>query len=126
MPSIENRLNLSDLKGSVVVLDFWAPWCGPCRQELPELDGLSRRLDGQKVKIVGVMVDADVSGAIRFVRGKQIGFTQLEDEGGVASRAFDIRSLPSVVIVDRNGVIRTFRTGFVAAEEIEANVRTML
>jgi thiol-disulfide isomerase/thioredoxin len=115
-------VDLASLRGKVVVLDFWAPWCGPCRAEMPELDKLSRKLEGEGVTFVGVMVDGDPIHAREVLKNGKIGYLQLEDDGHGAS-AFNVKTLPSIVIVDRQGTIRAYHSGMWGADEVEAAIR---
>ncbi len=116
-------IDLASLRGRVVVLDFWAPWCGPCRHEMPVLDKLARKLAQQGVMVVGVLVDEDRLGAREFLKQAGIAYPQLEDENGRAARAFAVKTLPSLVVIDRNGTVRSYRTGFASEEDVEEAIR---
>ena len=117
------QVDLASLKGKVVVLDFWAPWCGPCKHEMPVLDKLAKRL-GPDVVVVGVLVDLDRDGARDVVKALQLGYPQLDDAAkGEAARAFDVHTLPTLVVVDKNGTVRSYRTGFSPEEDVENAIR---
>jgi thiol-disulfide isomerase/thioredoxin len=111
------------LKGNVVVLDFWAPWCGPCKHEMPVLDTLARRIAPQGVMVVGVLVDQDRAGALEVLSRLNIGYPQLEDTQGQAQQAFDVRTLPSLVVLDRNGKIVAYHQGFTSEEDLEEDLK---
>ena len=112
-------------KGKVVVLDFWAPWCGPCKHEMPILDKLAKKL-GPDVIVLGVLVDPDLDGARAVLSRLQIGYPQVDDERRAASRAFSVSVLPTLVVIDRTGTVRTYRTGFSPEEDLEAAIKRAL
>src|SRR5690606_40121736 len=78
-----NRIRLSDLRGSVVVLDFWASWCAPCKKQMPILDRVSRAYADEKVVIVGINTDAQRSLALDYLRQRPTSYASLYDEGGL-------------------------------------------
>jgi thiol-disulfide isomerase/thioredoxin len=117
------NVDLASLKGNVVVLDFWAPWCGPCKHEMPVLDALARRMAPQGVMVVGVLVDQDRAGALEVLSKLNIAYPQLEDVQGQAQQAFDVRTLPSLVVLDRNGKIVAYHQGFTAEEDLEEDLK---
>ncbi|GAC1376751.1 MAG: hypothetical protein NVSMB47_22090 [Polyangiales bacterium] len=119
-------IDLAALKGKVVVLDFWAPWCAPCRAEMPELDKVATKLSAEGVAFVGVMVDGDPDDARDFVRGQHIGYPQARDEAGTAASAYKVQTLPSLVVVDRNGVVRAYHVGTWDGDDVEAAVRAAM
>lgn len=114
-------VDLTSFKGQVVVLDFWAPWCGPCRRQMPILDELSRRLS-KDIVVVGVLVDPDRTGARAMLQSNGVGYRQLDDRDGLAARAFSVSSLPSVVVIDRQGRLAAYHTGLTTAGELEASI----
>ncbi len=125
-PSLEGKasVDLASLKGKVVVLDFWAPWCGPCKQEMPVLDKLAKRLGPDGVVVLGVLVDPNRSGALAVVKSLSLGYPQLEDAGdGAAARLFNIQSIPALVVIDRTGTVRSYRTGFSPEGDLERAIR---
>jgi thiol-disulfide isomerase/thioredoxin len=117
------NVDFASLKGNVVVLDFWAPWCGPCKHEMPVLDALARRMAPQGVMVVGVLVDQDRAGALEVLSKLNIAYPQLEDVQGQAQQAFDVRTLPSLVVLDRNGKIVAYHQGFTAEEDLEEDLK---
>jgi len=125
-PTLEGAasVDLSALKGKVVVLDFWAPWCGPCKHEMPVLDKLAKRFGPEGVVVVGVLVDQDRDGARDVVKALQLGYPQLDDAlHGTAAKVFGVHTLPTLVIVDRSGNVRSYRTGFSPEEDLEAAIK---
>jgi cytochrome c biogenesis protein CcmG/thiol:disulfide interchange protein DsbE len=119
-------IDLAHLKGQVVVLDFWAPWCGPCRVEMPELDKVSRKLASDGVTFVGVMVDGDQGEARDFVKTQNIAYAQGRDDEQRAQQAYGVETLPSIVVIDRQGIVRAYHPGTWDAEEVEAAVRAAM
>jgi len=101
---------LSSLRGTPVVLNFWATWCPPCRAELPELQAASERLAGQ-VAIIGVN-QAEAPAAVEaFVRGLGLTFPMPLDVSADVSRLYTVRSLPTTFFIDRQGIIRRIQIG---------------
>jgi peroxiredoxin len=102
--------SLAELRGMPVVLNFWATWCPPCREELPELQAASERLTGQ-VAIVGVNQAEDPERVRGFVSDLGLTFEMPLDERAVVSQEYRVRSLPTTFFIDRSGVIRRMQIG---------------
>jgi cytochrome c biogenesis protein CcmG/thiol:disulfide interchange protein DsbE len=120
-------LTLSDLRGSAVLLDFWATWCEPCRIQAPIVDQLARRWHEHGVVVVGVNTDApDQGNPGSFARSFGLSYPIVHDDVGVASRAYDVESLPTLVVVSRLGKIVAVRTGITDDAELERLVRQAL
>ena len=120
-------LNLRDLRGSAVLLDFWATWCEPCRVEAPIVDQVSRRWRDRGVVVVGVNTDTPDQGDPReFTREHGLSYPMVQDPTGEASRAFAVDSLPTLVVVSRAGKITAVRTGLTDDAELERLIRLAL
>jgi cytochrome c biogenesis protein CcmG/thiol:disulfide interchange protein DsbE len=121
-------VNLGSLKGKVVIVDFWASWCAPCKQEMPVLERLWQKYKGRGLVIVGVSVDQDGANVGTFIKQLKVSFPIVHDKAhGVADR-FHPPRMPSSYIVDRNGIVRHVHGGFRAADaaSIEAEVSALL
>jgi thiol-disulfide isomerase/thioredoxin len=107
-------IRLADLKGQVVVVDFWAHWCSPCVAALPHLQKISERYADKGVTVIGVNQDDAGSRekVDRLLREKQIGFRQIPDRGGEWSRAFGVSSVPSLVLIDKRGIVQEIQVGW--------------
>lgn len=90
--------------GGVVLVEFWAPWCVPCRESVPRLNALQRDYGGRGLTVVGVAHDTP-DGVAEFARRVQVGYPVGSDPGGALFSQLGVRSLPYAVLVDRNGVI---------------------
>jgi cytochrome c biogenesis protein CcmG, thiol:disulfide interchange protein DsbE len=109
-------LDLAQYRGKVVVIDFWASWCKPCRQSIPWLNQMRARYGESGLVIVGVNVDAVHSDAERFLRDVPIEFELVFDPQGALARRYEIKGMPTSVVVDRNGNIVQRFLGFRQAE----------
>ena len=110
-------LRLSDLRGNVVVLNFWGVWCGPCVQEMPELEAFAADARGRRVRVLAVNsgIGGETQDAIRrFLSLHHLAIPVALDAGRTAYRAFGVRALPTTILIDANGVIRARRVGFAA------------
>jgi peroxiredoxin len=97
-------INLASYKGKVVLLDFWATWCGPCRKALPELKSLVQQNTGKPLVVISISADEDVAAAKEFVRANGMTWPQAVDsKGSVIYGVFGLQSLPSYVLIDTQG-----------------------
>jgi peroxiredoxin len=107
-----NNVRLSEHRGEVVLINFWASWCGPCRQEMPLLDELHNRYKALGFTVLGVNVEEDPRQARRLLEDMAVSFPVLFDDRSVVSKAYDVIAMPSTVLVDRNGQMRYLHKGY--------------
>lgn len=106
-------LDIASLKGKVVLLDFWATWCGPCRQAMPELKTLFQQNSGKPLVVVSVSADQDIKAPAEFARTNGMTWMQAWDgTGKVIGGVFGIDSLPSYVVIDADGRIAYLMRGW--------------
>jgi len=116
-------------QGKVRVVDFWASWCDPCREQLPFLDRLARTYEADGLFVYAVSFDEDRAALERFLEDAPVSFPVLWDKGGAAlSERLAVTRLPTTLLVDRAGVVREVRLGFAPEEErkLEDAVRRLL
>ncbi len=120
--------SLESVRGSVVVLDFWAPWCVPCRASFPALDALQRKYDKQGLRVLGLTLDTNEDAIIAFLNSVPVSFTILRDASGQAGEAFNVVAMPTTFVLDRQGrVAARFEGGGAAVHaKVEAAVSTLL
>jgi thiol-disulfide isomerase/thioredoxin len=105
-------VRLADLQGHVVLIDFWASWCPPCKTAFPKLDALYRDLHPRGLDVLAINVDERRGDATAFLQGQPHMMPVLFDPSGQTPQAFAVRGMPSSVVVDRAGVIRFTHIGY--------------
>ena len=106
------NLRLSEYRGDVVMINFWATWCGPCRQEMPLLDELYARYQRVGFNLLGVNIDDDSQRAMRMVDELGIRFPILFDERKEVSELYNVEAMPATILVDREGNVRYVHHGY--------------
>jgi cytochrome c biogenesis protein CcmG/thiol:disulfide interchange protein DsbE len=109
-------LDLAALRGQVVYLDFWASWCGPCRQSFPWMQTLKKTYEEQGLTIVAVNLDTDRADADKFLHQFKPTFDVRFDPEGKLAELYNIKTMPSSVLIDRHGVTRFTHMGFRPAD----------
>ena len=107
-----STIPLSQLKGTVVLVDFWASWCVPCRRSFPALDSLQRHLCDKGLKVIAVNVDEQRRDADQFLANRPHTMAIAFDPRGSAAEAFSLKGMPSSVLIDRRGNIRYTHMGY--------------
>jgi peroxiredoxin len=110
---------LSQYKGQVVMVNFWATWCGPCQQEMPLLDQMYKKFKPAGFTLIGVNVDKDAPPVKDLLARKPVSFPVLLDPTNGVSKAYHLDEMPSSVIIDRNGTIRYVHRGYKPGDENE-------
>lgn len=111
------NLRLEEYRGQVVLINFWASWCGPCRQEMPLLDRLHHRYEDTGFAVLGVNVEGEVAPAQKIVDKTKVTFPVLIDEQQKVSELYSLEAMPSTVVVDRDGVVRYIHRGYKPGDE---------
>jgi cytochrome c biogenesis protein CcmG, thiol:disulfide interchange protein DsbE len=121
-------LDLDRYRGKVVVLDFWASWCKPCRQSIPWLNEMKSRYADEGLVVIGVNVDAERADAERFMRAVPIDFEVVFDPDGELAKQFKLQGMPSSFVFDRDGQMVESRIGFRDAQKAghEAGLKRLL
>ncbi len=122
------NLRLSEYRGQVVLINFWASWCGPCRQEMPLLDQLHGKYAPLGFTVLGVNVDQDQAQARAMLERIPVSFPVVFDNGSNISKLYDVIAMPTTVIVDRNGEARYLHRGYKPGDEeqYQRHVRALL
>ncbi len=111
------EVRLSELRGQVVMINFWATWCGPCRQEMPLLQQISARYEPLGFTLLGVNVEPDSAPAKAWLEKVPVTFPILFDRENTVSASFGVEAMPSTVLVDREGRVRHVHRGYKAGDE---------
>ena len=111
------NIRLSDLRGNVVMMNFWASWCGPCRQEMPLLDQLSQRYEAAGFKLLGINVEADKAAADGLLREIPVSFPILYDPTSKVSEMYKVEAMPTTVLIDCDGNMNYLHRGYVPGDE---------
>jgi thiol-disulfide isomerase/thioredoxin len=121
------QLKLSSLRGKVVLLDFWASWCEPCKKELPILAKMAPRLKAKGIEIVAVNIDEDKQKALDFMKTRSLSLTVVADPSKAIVGRWEPPKMPSSFAIDKNGVVRAVNGGFEPGDEskIEAQLTSL-
>jgi DsbE subfamily thiol:disulfide oxidoreductase len=107
----KGKVSLESLQGKLVVVDFWATWCGPCKQSFPKLEELSKKV-GDKVEVVGISVDDEKKGVLEFAKENGATFAIGWDEGHSIASRWKVGTMPTTFIVDGTGTVRYIHDGY--------------
>lgn len=104
--------SIADYKGKLIYLDFWASWCGPCRQSFPFLKNIRNKYADQGFEVVAVNVDSELKSALTFLKKHPVDYPVLLDPKGTMASAYSVHGLPTAYIIDRKGAIVYEHLGF--------------
>lgn len=121
-------VTLEQFKGKVLFLAFWAPWCVPCRDELPELERLYTKYRDKGFVVIGISVESSASGVSSFLKKVPVTFPVIIDGTGQIAEAYRITGLPASFLIDRGGVVHTRYWGFEkkSLSKYEADIADLL
>jgi peroxiredoxin len=106
------NVRLDELRGQVVLVNFWATWCGPCREEMPRLNSLYEKYRKSGFVLLGVNIDDDPLAAIATAAKLHVAFPVLLDTDKKVSKLYDLSTMPSTVVIDRDGKLRYLHRGY--------------
>ena len=108
------KIDVASFRGRVLLLDVWASWCGPCKQELPMLDAMARRLKAQGIDVLAVSVDQERANVDKFLKGHgKWALTIAHDPAGAIAERLQPDKMPTSYVIDRAGIVRYVNAGFV-------------
>jgi thiol-disulfide isomerase/thioredoxin len=129
LPSMAGKdVNLAQYKGQVVMINFWASWCGACRQAMPALNGLDEKYRRAGLVLLSINIDDETHRAEQMALGLKIRFPVLRDEQKVVSRLYQADTMPLTVLIDREGMVRYSHVGYNLGDEhkYQTELRTLL
>ena len=111
------NLKLSEMTGNVVLINFWASWCGPCREEMPLLNDLHNKYQPLGFTVLGINVEEQVDSARGFLKNFPVDFPILLDSSNQVSKLYEVIAMPTTVVVDRDGKMRYLHKGYKPGDE---------
>ena len=111
------NLKLSEMAGNVVLINFWASWCGPCREEMPLLNDLHKKYEPLGFTVLGVNVEEDARNARGFLKNFPVDFPVVLDNKNQVSKKYNVIAMPTTVVVDRDGNMRFLHKGYKPGDE---------
>ena len=112
-----DNIKLSEMAGNVVLINFWASWCGPCREEMPLLNSLHNKYEPLGFAVFGVNVEEDIDQAKAFLRDFPVDFPVLLDNTNRVSKQYEVIAMPTTIMVDRDGNLRYLHQGYKSGDE---------
>jgi cytochrome c biogenesis protein CcmG/thiol:disulfide interchange protein DsbE len=124
----KSTLSLSNLKGKPIVLNFWASWCQPCKEELPLLENAWKQMQVQKKEIVilGIDFQESSSDATSFLQQQGITYLAGLDINGSIANKYGVASLPQTIFIDRNGTVTSREPGELTTQELSRNLQSIM
>ena len=113
------NIKLSELRGQVVMLNFWASWCKPCRQEMPLLNEIYNKYHSLGFTLLGINIENSPELAKRFLADVKVDFPILYDPENQVSKAYDVNAMPTTILIDRDGKMRFLHKGYKPGYENE-------
>ncbi len=128
LPTSDGKtLKLSDLKGKVVIVDFWATWCPPCRKGIPDLISLKKKYGAKGFEIIGVSVDTETKDeVVPFMRDQKINYPIVYGNMSVYQQYGGIRAIPTSFVIDKQGKIVATYEGLIPVETYENHIKKLL
>ena len=128
LPGAQGTVRLSSTSGSVVYVDFWASWCGPCQQSFPWMNAIQEKYRAKGVKIIGVNLDGKTEDAKRFLAQNPAIFTVAFDSKGETPKLYGVKGMPTSFLIGRDGKIISQHLGFRASDKdvLEKQIQTAL
>lgn len=121
------EVSSAEFKGKVVVLDFWATWCPPCRAEIPGYIALQKKYADKGVVIIGVSVDEQGAAAVvPFAKAQGINYRMLLANDDAVAAFGNIQAIPTTFVIDRDGNIRAKHVGYASQDEFDAQLQELL
>jgi len=119
---------LEDYKGKVIYLDFWASWCGPCRQSLPLLNELRDELGSEYFEVIAINLDQNPEDGKRFLQKYPVNYPVLTDTTGSTPQKYQLSGMPTSYLIDQNGEIQGVHEGFRSSDidKIRKAVQTLM
>jgi cytochrome c biogenesis protein CcmG/thiol:disulfide interchange protein DsbE len=130
--SSSELVNLSDFKGKVVILDFWATWCPPCRKGIPDLIELKQEYSKDEVEIVGISLDGITRGGatkndvVPFIKDYGINYPIVVGDANIAQQYGGIRSIPTSFVIDKEGYIVSYYQGLISKQQYKNDINKAL
>lgn len=123
-----SNIKLNELRGTVVLVNFWASWCGPCRTEMPLLDDLYGEYRDYGFTVLGINLDEERSQAMKLLDKVPVSFPVLFDPDNSTSETYAVDAMPTTVLIDRNGVVRHHHRGYKEGymEKYEEQVKALV
>lgn len=112
-----DNVRLAEQRGTVVMLNFWASWCAPCRKEMPLLDELYQRYKDAGFVLYGVNVESDTAAADKLLEDIPVSFPVLYDPTSEVSKLYSVDAMPTTILIDRDGNIRHVNRGYRSGDE---------
>jgi cytochrome c biogenesis protein CcmG, thiol:disulfide interchange protein DsbE len=128
LPGLKDAVNLAALKGKVVYVDFWASWCGPCKQSFPFMNELQAKYRAQGLEVVAINLDAKRADADKFLTDTPADFTVAFDAKSDSAKRFEVKGMPYSYVIGRDGKVIAAHKGFNADDrkELEARIASAL
>ncbi|MDR3774643.1 MAG: TlpA disulfide reductase family protein [Terracidiphilus sp.] len=119
------HISMDSLAGKVVLIDFWATWCGPCREALPHMQRIARKFDGQPLVVLSISLDSDETKWKSFVEKNGMTWLQVRDGGfnGAVAKKFGVNAIPATFSIDADGVLEDQHVG---DADIEGKLKKMI
>lgn len=113
----DENIRLAEQRGKVVMLNFWAAWCGPCRQEMPLLDEMYQRYNKAGFELYGINVEQNTDDAEKLLKELGTRFPILWDSDSKVSKLYNVSAMPTTIMVDKDGEIRYVNRGYKPGDE---------
>ncbi len=120
-------ISLSSLRGSPVMLNFWASWCPPCRYEMPFIQEVYDEWSDKGLMVLAINLEESASTAKQFMQAEGLSFPVLLDTRSIVAGKYNIRAIPTTFLIDKDGIIQGIKIGaFQSKEEIETSIRMVI